>query len=69
MLAGVVPIVDGLRRLAVEPGGGALPLSPDADVLPLLALSGGAPVDLVAEWDGFSLIPLSVLADSALVAL
>ena len=69
VLADVVPIVDGVRRLVVEPGGGSLPLSPDADVLPLLALSGGAPVDLVAEWDGYSLTPLSVLADGALVAL
>src|SRR5439155_27086462 len=68
-LAGVVPIVDGPRRIVAEPGGASLPLAPDGDALPLLALSGGHPVDLFAEWDGFSLTPLSVLTDGALVAL
>jgi hypothetical protein len=69
-LAGVVPVADGSRRLVVEPGSGAaLPLSPEGPVLPLLAVSGGHPIDLFAEWDGFTLTPLSVLADGALVAL
>ncbi len=68
-LAGVVPVVDGARRLVVEPGGSALPLSGDGDVLTLLAISGGAPVDVFGEWDGFVLTPLSVEADGALVGL
>jgi len=68
-LAGVVPVADGPRRLIVEAGGGALPLSPEGPVLPLLALSGGHPVDLFAEWDGFTLTPLSALTDGILVAL
>jgi hypothetical protein len=68
-LAGVVPVVEGDRRLIVEPAAGSLPLSPDGDALPLLALSGGAPVDLFAEWDGFCLTPLSVHVDGTLVAL
>ena len=50
-------------------GGGALPLSPEGPVLPLLALSGGHPVDLFAEWDGFTVTPLSALIDGTLVAL
>ena len=68
-LAGVVPVVDGERRLIVEPGAGALPLSADSDALSLLALSGGAPLDLFAEWDGYALTPLSANADRTLVAL
>jgi SWIM zinc finger len=68
-LAGVVPVVDGARRMVVEPGGGALPLSGDGDGLTLLALSGGAPVDLFGEWDGYALTPLSVQAGEALVGL
>ena len=68
-LAGVVPVVDLSRRLVVEPGGGALPLSEGRDWLSLLALSGGEPVDLFAEWDGFAFNPLSVRAEGALVLL
>jgi hypothetical protein len=68
-LAGVVPVVDSSRRLVAEPGGAALPLSGSRDWLSLLGLSGGEPVDLFAEWDGFTLNPLSVCADGALVSL
>jgi hypothetical protein len=68
-LAGVVPVVEGDRRLVVEPGAGALPLSSHSDALTLLALSGGDPVDLFGEWDGWALTPLSVHAEGALVAL
>ena len=35
----------------------------------LLALSGGHPLDVFSEWDGFSFWPLTVLADGRLVAL
>jgi hypothetical protein len=68
-LAGVVPVVDGARRIVVAPGGAALPLSGDGDALPLLAISGGTPVDVFGEWDGFTLTPLSVQADGVLVGL
>ena len=68
-LAGVIPVIDGARRVVVEPGAGSLPLSAEGDALPLLALSGGHPVDLFAEWDGFALTALSVSADDVLVAL
>jgi hypothetical protein len=68
-LAGVVPVVDPGRRLVVEPGGAALPLSEAGDWLTLLALSGGEPVDLFGEWDGFSLNPLSAGTDGVLVSL
>jgi hypothetical protein len=65
----VVPVVDASRRLVVEPGGAALHLSGDSDWLSLLALSGGEPVDLFAEWNGFLLTPLSVRAEGALISL
>jgi hypothetical protein len=68
-LAGVVPVVDSSRRLVAEPGGAALPLSGSRDWLSLLGLSGGEPVDLFGEWDGFTLNPLSVCAEGALVSL
>jgi hypothetical protein len=68
-LAGVVPIVDGDRRVVVEPGGDALPVSGDGDSLTLLAISGGAPVDVFGEWDGFAFTPLSVQSDGVLVGL
>ena len=68
-LAGVVPVVGGPRPLVVEPGAGALPLSAQSDVLSLLALSGGEPVDVFGEWDGFSLTPLSLQAEGTLVGL
>jgi hypothetical protein len=31
----------------------------------LLAISGGAPVDLAGEWDGDMVLPLGVVADGA----
>jgi len=68
-LAGVVPVLDGGRRMVAEPGGDALPLSGDGDVLTLLAVSGGAPVDVFGEWDGFALTPLSVRSGGVLVGL
>jgi hypothetical protein len=68
-LAGVVPVVDGGRRIVVDPGGAALPLSGDGDALTLLSVSGGAPVGVFGEWDGFALTPLSVQADGVLVGL
>jgi hypothetical protein len=68
-LAGVVPVAGGSGPVVVEPGGAALPLHGDSDVLSLLALSGGGPVDLFGEWDGWALTPLSVHAEGALVGL
>ena len=44
--------------------GNVLPLAA-GDHWRLLALSGGRPVDLAAEWDGETLAPLGVLADGA----
>jgi hypothetical protein len=67
-LSGVVPLA-GPRPLVAEPGAAALPLSTDSDVLTLLALSGGEPVDVFGEWNGRALTPLTVHAEGALVGL
>jgi len=43
--------------------GTVLPLVDD-DHWRLLALSGGYPIDLAAEWDGEALFPLGMLVDT-----
>ena len=64
-LNGVVPlaygVADGRRWLIRDRAGLALPLA-GGEHWTLLALSGGRPVDLVAEWDGEGLLPLSAVA-------
>ncbi len=68
-LGGVVPVVDGGRHLVVDPGGAALPMGGETDLMLLLAFSGGEPVDLFGEWDGFRFTPLSVVTGDGLVSL
>lgn len=68
-LAGVTPVADGGRHLVVGPGGATLPMGGETDLLGLLAISGGAPVDLFGEWDGYRFTPLTVAADGSLVSL
>jgi hypothetical protein len=60
-LSGVTPAaIDGGKRWQVQDRDGmVLPLKGD-DHWQLLALSGGAPVDLAAEWDGETLLPFGV---------
>ena len=52
------------RWQLVDAAGRALPLAP-RDHRRLLALSGGHPVHVAAEWDGDALLPLAVLTDGA----
>ncbi|HVX11122.1 MAG TPA: SWIM zinc finger family protein [Pirellulales bacterium] len=59
VLSGVVPAVDGERWQIQDSAGGALPLTGRRHWR-LLALSGGAAVDLAGEWNGESLWPLGV---------
>jgi hypothetical protein len=68
-LAKVVPMVEDGRPLVVDSDGAALRLAGESDVLLLLALSGGEPVDVFGEWDGQSLLPVTVVADGAMVGL
>ncbi len=56
VLAGVVPCLDGLA----DEEGNALPLHPSAGVpWRLLAVSGGRPVTVAAEWTPRGLLPLT----------
>jgi hypothetical protein len=52
----------------VDPAGAQLPMTP-AHGWRLQAISGGRPMQIVGEWDGFALQPLSALADGELVPL
>jgi hypothetical protein len=62
-LRAVVPTCGGELAWHVrDTEGAALPLAGD-DHWRLLALSGGRPLDLAAEWDGEALRPLGALAD------
>lgn len=63
---GQVSVVPGKPWLLVDDTGAALPLGVGRhDVL--LAVSGGQPVVVVAEWDGFVLTPLTVFNDGRVV--
>ena len=66
-IEGVVPLLEdgqnGGRWLVRDRDGEALPLA--GEHWTLLALSGGHPVDLAAEWDGETLLPLGVVAGGA----
>lgn len=53
---------DGRRWYLRDNVSDALPLTP-AEHWPLLALSGGRPVDVAGEWDGATLRPLGVCCD------
>ncbi|MDQ3184379.1 MAG: SWIM zinc finger family protein [Actinomycetota bacterium] len=65
VLEGVVPVFDGGpdggRWLVRDSDGGALPFA-GGEHWTLLSLSGARPVDLAAEWDGETLLPLGVVA-------
>jgi hypothetical protein len=66
MLGPVIPLHlddnDGDRWLVRDEDGAALPLAGGAH-WKLLAVSGGRPVELAGEWDGYTLRPLGVMAD------
>jgi hypothetical protein len=63
LLRDVVPVCgEESAWLMRDAEGAALPLA-GGDHWRLLALSGGRPLDLAAEWDGAALTPLGVLAD------
>jgi hypothetical protein len=64
VLNDVVPARTDSGWLVHDRPGEMLPLAA-GDHWRLLALSGGQPVDLAAEWDGETLAPLGLLADGA----
>ena len=58
-----LPIRSEDSWLLRDSGGHAVPLARNfANAWPLFALSGGAPVTIFGEWDGCTLMPLSVIA-------
>jgi hypothetical protein len=61
-LEAVVPLLDERRWLVRDRDGEAVPLA-GGNHWTLLSLSGGHPVELAAEWDGESLLPLGVVAN------
>jgi hypothetical protein len=70
MTLGAVTIVPGDgAAVLVDVDGTALTLAPDTDIWPLLALSGGRPVDLFGEWYDGHLHPCSLAADGRLVSI
>lgn len=72
LLQAVTPLRQGERWLVQDAQGTVLPLSDRTDPLQnwqLLALSGGHPLTLFGEWDGQSLLPLSVWAEEAFYGL
>lgn len=69
-LAQVVPVLDSSGSYLYDAAQNRLPIAPSfTQSWELLALSGGYPVDLVAEWDGAAWLPLSVWADGRLALL
>ena len=68
LIGDVVPVVRGDQLLVRDADGTALPIV-TADIAPrLLAISGGHPILLVAEWDGAWLRPLAAFADGRLAS-
>lgn len=68
LLNGVVPVMRGERLYVRDAQGAALPLAPGPHDR-LLALSGGHPVDVAGEWDGYRLRPLTAAVDGRFVML
>jgi hypothetical protein len=67
VLADAVPVRSGDRTLAVADGRALALLLDDADAWTLLATTGGRPCQLMGEWDGFALRPLTAwLSDATL---
>lgn len=62
-LDGLVPDVDERGEWSVRDRDGALLPLAGGDHWRLLALSGGAPLGLTAEWDGAALAPLAAVID------
>ncbi|MCP9235859.1 hypothetical protein [Lewinella sp. JB7] len=67
-LNAVRPVRDGGESLLIDERGVALPVHPEySGFYRLLAVSGGAPTALFAEFDGYQLSPLSLLTELGLV--
>jgi len=68
-LAGAVPVRRGGRWHLADDAGALMALPAGEDPWRLIALSGGAPVDVFGEYDGENLWPLTVVAEERAVIL
>jgi hypothetical protein len=68
-LRSVTPVHLGKAGRIVRDGQGEALRLASVDVWSLFAVSGGAPIDLCAEWNGEALLPLAAVADGAYHAL
>ena len=67
-LQGARPTQDGHRHVVLDAAGEVIELHPEYEgFFTLLAISGGGPMSLFAEFDGYVLRPLSVVTGSGLV--
>jgi hypothetical protein len=69
MLNGVLPIQTLSGWKITDDAGRELPLHPRTESWILASLSGGHPLDVVGEWDGDHLVPISAMADGRFVEL
>jgi hypothetical protein len=69
LLAGVTPVRGADGWLLADADGTALPLRPNTDPWPLLAVSAGRPLTVAAEWSATGLRPLSCWDSDRAVAL
>ena len=68
-LQDVRPAKTGRDQLLIDARGEALGLQPEyGNFYTLLAISGGGPMSVFAEFDGYRLMPLSIVSDNGLVA-
>ena len=62
----VVPFYKGSQWAVADADGSSLPIAPYwQGGWQLLAVSGGAPLDLLGEWNGYELFPLCAVVDGA----
>jgi hypothetical protein len=65
-----VPLRDGDRWVLRDAEGSVVPLSRQfSHGWPMLSVSGGNPLTVFGEWDGYSLLPLSLLTEGRFVSL
>jgi hypothetical protein len=68
VIGDVVPVLNGGRLTVRDADGTALPIVSAVVAPRLLAVSGGHPIALIAEWDGAWLRPLAAFTDGRLAS-
>jgi hypothetical protein len=69
LLKNVVPQQHNGQWFVIDTQHSALPLYIQGDVWPLLALSGGHPITVFGEWDGYVLTLLSAWHQNEVISL